>query len=996
MPEPNDNQTVLTILENFNGLTSLKMLQAQLNLDREDAPIPRRGWKEATQALLLADPVITASIGGNARALFGEEQSFKVIYCRLSSPDLRMMDERTVVAELQGQYPYALFVFSDQAQRRFHFLNVKDGSDGQTRRLFRRITVGSGERLRTAAEQLARLDGETLKHLPLSGIQARFDEAFDVGPVTKRFFAEYKRVFDLVKAGIQGFSADQAGEEACNLFTQRLFNRLMFLAFVQKKGWLRFNGNVDYLCTLWTAHQRDTFANKGSFYEGRLKPLFFLGLNTGPSEVNLVGINGGGSLTGLIGDVPYLNGGLFEKDADDDNPEIKVLDAGLDAVINDLFERFNFTITESTPLDIEVAVDPEMLGKIFEELVTGRHESGSYYTPKPIVSFMCREALKGYLETQVASESETAIARFVDRHEPDDIQDAEGVLNALRHVSVCDPACGSGAYLLGMLHELLDLRESLFRTRRLDHPAVYDRKLEIISRNIYGIDADQFAVNIARLRLWLSLSIDYAGTQPPPLPNLDYKIESGDSIASIAPGAAQAGLHQQATEQMLRVKSRFLRSHHAEKIALRIEIEELRRDIRRFSGRPDAQFDWVIDFAEVFIDGGFDIAVANPPYINAIEFTRSYPVEYRRAINAAFLSARGAYDFYIPFFERALQLLKPNGQLAFITPNKYLSAKYAVALRAYILDNAKLLAIADVSAAEIFTSAAVYPVVTFLAKGKSEEEYETSGYRLRDPRVSDLSSIQKVTFKSGLLNALPENIWGFLLSDDFPLLAKVLRQSASMETLGKINATSTAAESDQFTELLSDVPGPQSLRVVNTGTIDPLQSLWGAARLTHSGVRLLTPYLNLDSALVPARRREMYRSPKLIFGKMGRVCEALLDGEGEYASMNTNCFYEPLATHDLYFLAAYCNSKLFMFLYDQFFRALRMAGGYYQFQAPQLRVMPVPILEENDRREVGRYASVISQCSNDEERQQLFEELNACLLEKCQLSLEEKRRVLEL
>jgi hypothetical protein len=129
-----------------------------------------------------------------------------------------------------------------------------------------------------------------------------------------------------------------------------------------------------------------------------------------------------------------------------------------------------------------------MLGKIFEELVTGRHETGSYYTPKPIVSFMCREALKGYLETQTPAESKEAIERFVEKHEPNDLHNAEAILDALREVKVCDPACGSGAYLLGMLHELLDLRAALFQSRKLDAKSVYDRKLEIIQTNVYGVE----------------------------------------------------------------------------------------------------------------------------------------------------------------------------------------------------------------------------------------------------------------------------------------------------------------------------------------------------------------------------------------------------------------------------------------------------------------------------------------------------------------------------
>jgi len=267
-----------------------------------------------------------------------------------------------------------------------------------------------------------------------------------------------------VEEVITGFRKDR---DRKRLYTQRLFNRLMFIAFIQKKGWLKFSGDADYLTALWKAHLKDNSVSDKNFYRDRLTPLFFHGLNTA-NEVNRIGINRGGFLKTLIGDVPYLNGGLFEDDEDDNDENIKVPDKATGSILNSLFAKFNFTVTESTPLDVEVAVDPEMLGRIFEELVTGRHETGSYYTPKPIVSFMCREALKGYLETNTASESKAAIERFVEKHEPDDLRNAESVLDALRRVKVCDPACGSGAYLLGMLHELLDLRAALFQSRRLD------------------------------------------------------------------------------------------------------------------------------------------------------------------------------------------------------------------------------------------------------------------------------------------------------------------------------------------------------------------------------------------------------------------------------------------------------------------------------------------------------------------------------------------------
>lgn len=448
-------QAVFETLRSLRGIDPLKQLfWSQLNYDRVSRSLSRRGWKENLADLLVDDPILLAS-GAN---------DFHVIYGRLASDRLLMGDERPVVSKLLHEHPYALFVFSNSRQEHFHFLNVKYDDDLQKRRLFRRITVGPNERLRTASERVALLDlGEVSPSLfglsPLA-VQQRHDEAFDVEPVTKEFFSEYRRIFEEVEEAITGFGRDQ---EKKRLYTQRLFNRLMFIAFIQKKGWLKFDGDSDYLAALWKAHLKDSSVLDKNFYRDRLKALFFFGLNSS-NEVNQVGINKGGFLKSLIGDVPYLNGGLFEEDEDDRNEGIKVPDKAINTVLTGLFAKFNFTVTESTPLDVEVAVDPEMLGKIFEELVTGRHESGSYYTPKPIVSFMCREALKGYLGTRVSDEKPAAIERFVEKYEPDDLRNAENVLDALRTVKVCDPACGSGAYLLGMLHELLDLRACLFQS----------------------------------------------------------------------------------------------------------------------------------------------------------------------------------------------------------------------------------------------------------------------------------------------------------------------------------------------------------------------------------------------------------------------------------------------------------------------------------------------------------------------------------------------------
>ena len=182
-----------------------------------------------------------------------------------------------------------------------------------------------------------------------------------------------------------------------------------------------------------------------TFRYDRLRPLFFGGLNNDGSQ----DLTAYPDARRLIGKVPFLNGGLFEETDLDRRTNATVPDDVIRSIFDDLFDRFNFTVMESTPFDIEVAVDPEMLGKVFEELVTGRHDSGSYYTPRPVVSFMCREALKGFLQGRDTGLEDAAIARFVDDHDTSrvSVAAARGVGRALDEITVVDPACGSGRLL---------------------------------------------------------------------------------------------------------------------------------------------------------------------------------------------------------------------------------------------------------------------------------------------------------------------------------------------------------------------------------------------------------------------------------------------------------------------------------------------------------------------------------------------------------------------
>lgn len=711
-----------------------------------------------------------------------------MIYCRLDSDRLSLASERRVMEKLHSDgHDRALFVFSDAGRVRWHFVNVRFSDDEGRRRLYRRITVGPREEHRTASERLAMLDLDGMDGAYALDVQARHEQAFAVEPVTNEFFGEYAKVFTRVERLVEGI----ADAERKRLFTQRLFNRLMFLAFVQKKGWLEFGGSTDYLPELWKDYERDDFGGK-NFYRDRLKPLFFAGLSPA-NEVDVAGINNGGYTAEVFGDVPPLNGGLFERDRDgsDDDDAIVVPDAAIEAVLEDLFGRFNFTVTESTPLDVEVAVGPEVLGRVFEELVTGRHETGSYYTPKPVVSFMCREALKGHLGARLESDSPEAIRRFVEEHDPSGLRDGEGALEALRTVTVCDPACGSGAYLLGMLHELIDLRERLFAVRSLDAVSNYDRKLEIIHKNLYGVDLDPFAVNIARLRLWLSLVVEFEGEgKPPSLPNLDFKIEAGDSLLAPDPsgGFDIDVIRYGQINELEELKARFLKAHGPEKIRLRGEIDGLLDEISGWahpSGKVPG-FDWQVQFAEVFADnangtsGGFDVILANPPYVRMELFKGIKP-----ALRKNFPEVHSdRADLYVYFYGRALQLLGSGGMLAFISSNKWFRAGYGKKLRKLVADTTHVTSITDFGDLPVFEGATAYPMVFTAQKGRSATGEPTlfTLAKSLDPPYPDVAALVRDTGNRLPPDALNGSDWS--LTDESTTVRLRKMKSAGV-TLGE-------------------------------------------------------------------------------------------------------------------------------------------------------------------------------------------------------------------
>jgi hypothetical protein len=367
-------------------------------------------------------------------------------------------------------------------------------------------------------------------------------------------------------------------------------------------------------------------------------------------------------------------------------------------------------------------------------------------------------------------------------------------------------------------------------------------------------------------------------------------------------------------------------------------------DERRF-------FHWELAFPEVFYDqngqplrdkAGFDAVMGNPPYINANELNKLLSGFEKPYWKIQFETAKGAYDIYILFIEQSLRLLGHGKLAGLITPNKYLSAPYAIALRQFLIDHHTLRLLYDVSRVPVFDDALVYPIVSIIQKGGG---YRTSKVitverAKRDRQADILHQSQE------MLSRLPDNIWGLVLSDGAEIVRRIDQLSVPLAGIAEVVASTTAAEADEYSKVIveaADIGSQSAIRVINTGLIDRYCSLWGFTELTHQGTRYSRPMLILDPNVVPQRRQEQYKASKLIFAKVALRLEAVYDSGGEYASMNTNFALTP--SDSLGYLAALCNSLLLSWIYSEYFGALRMGGGYLQFQAPQLGVLPIRRIE---------------------------------------------------
>jgi adenine-specific DNA-methyltransferase len=364
-------------------------------------------------------------------------------------------------------------------------------------------------------------------------------DAFNIERVTKAFYREYHTLFVHTRETIEAQNPNvqigplakntTADKASLHAFTQRLLGRIIFLYFIQKKGWL--NHNADFIPDLYKQATRHDGSN---FYRDALEELFFNVLNTPRPG------NGSG-----LGEVPYLNGSLFEREyplTTTMNLPNGLFDPALDGSILHTLGSYNFTVNESGALEQDVSLDPEMLGKVFENMMEEEEakKSGTFYTPRSIVQFMVEETLTRYLEDITSIRQARLLPLCADDSEAHDLtlQEASAMITALAKVRVLDPAVGTASMLVGFLNAMIRVRRSAEAKRGVlvgeGSPALAQWKREYIQHCLYGVDIKHEAIEIARLRLWLSLVVDAQEAEP--LPNLDYKLMAGDGLLETVDG----------------------------------------------------------------------------------------------------------------------------------------------------------------------------------------------------------------------------------------------------------------------------------------------------------------------------------------------------------------------------------------------------------------------------------------------------------------------------
>ncbi len=828
--------------------------------------------------------------------------------------------------------------------------------------------VGKNENSHTAQSQLVGIladdeDAPTLDEL---------EQAFSIETVTNEFFAKYTDLFLRMKESLDvlleedpQLKTDFANKDVNTAdFAKKTMGQMAFLYFLQKKGWFGVAPDKEW-GTGVKNFLREIFERRNkygeNFFDDVLEPLFYEALAQD---------RGNDSIYPKLNNcrMPFLNGGLFEPmngyswetthiRLSDElfSNDTKTKEGDIGDGILDVFDRYNFTVNESEPLEQEVAVDPEMLGKVFENLleIKDRKSKGAFYTPREIVHYMCQESLINYLETetnslipkedielliqqgsQIIQNDKSIIEQGGDKDGlllPQSISNqAEELDDLLANIKVCDPAVGSGAFPLGMLNEIVTARTILGIHLRND-PSTYNLKLHAISNSIYGVDIDPGAVEIAKLRFWLSLVVEE--DNPTPLPNLEHKIMQGNSLISQYEGIelfdddflnnaeSDKNKKNEIQEKLDEIQKEYFLLHStgnltiARKVKIEKEVRQLQKELKSLNSKhndsaetgslfdtpqikkiaqqkakllqskiaqyvtvdsktnkenlkqeiDDLKWDlieatleerdevdklddikklrkdrvkpffiWKLEFGDVFKNnGGFDVIIGNPPYIDSEGMINAGQKDLREYISKTYKYTKGNWDIYIAFFEIGLELLKDMAVLTYITPDKWLAKPFGKEFRKHSL---KYITHLLKSGRDVFESVGVDSIVTIFSKKDS------SYFKYLDSIDHVVGDIKKEIIKD------PYQL-DIVFSKNLELILDITNNNSTINTAENLLFENACATSDCYTlkDILRDNTTNDNFleddyyKVINTGTIDQYLSKWGKKDMTYLRGKYLYP-----------------------------------------------------------------------------------------------------------------------------------------------------------
>ncbi len=592
--------------------------------------------------------------------------------------------------------------------------------------------LGKDIAIKTAFLQLKDLKYPTINELQIS---------FSVEKVSQEFFKQYKELYFATCDYLEPQVAHFGNTSNLKLFTKKLLGRIVFLYFLEKKGWLGSDNNWENGDKKFLTNHFNIYDNN-DFYSDMLQPIFFEALNEKRDNDYFPKLNC---------KMPFLNGGLFSKDEFDKRDII--IENNIFKNIFYIFDSYNFTIIEDSPDDSEVAIDPEMLGRVFEDLLEDRKDKGAFYTPREIVHYMCQQSIINYLS--LSFDDIEVIEELILKQNTDNKYiraNAKEIQKKLFNIKVLDPAIGSGAFPMGMLHEIVSVLSNIDKTADIGQ-----LKRKIIEKSIYGIDIEQSAVEIAKLRFWLSIVVDE--DKPTPLPNLFYKIMVGNSLIENINGFDPLGQHGN-TNEMKSLKNKFHKFFNETNNKEKEKInEEIKRNIGTILQLALKNFDtqqsllemtkqeqkdyednyekhmilkqiiqdyeshnattklflYNVYFKEVIDEGGFDVVIGNPPYVGE----KGNKNIFRPLQNEFKNRYEKNSDLFYFFFMKSIDMLKENGILGFITTNYFLTADSGVKLRKEFKNKMAIANIINFNEMKLFKSAlGQHNIITMLQKTK--------------------------------------------------------------------------------------------------------------------------------------------------------------------------------------------------------------------------------------------------------------------------------------